>query len=107
MRDEFKIRRDFIVKALNAIEDIKCFKPQGAFYVFPDISSHLGKECPNGKKIATSTDLCMYLLEEYGLAAVPGDAFGEPAGIRLSYATSMEELKEGIKRLKRGVLSLK
>jgi aspartate aminotransferase len=106
MRDEFKKRRNFMVEALNDIEGIKCFNPQGAFYVFPDISSHLGKEKPNSNGISTSTDLCMYLLEEHGLAAVPGDAFGEPDGIRLSYAASMEELKEGIERLEKGISML-
>lgn len=103
MRDQFKKRRDYIVDALSSIEGVKCFKPAGAFYVFPDISGHLEKVTNSGEKIKTSTDLCLYLLEEYGLATVPGDAFGEPNGIRLSYASSMEDLKEGISRLKKGL----
>lgn len=105
MRDAFRKRRDYIVEALQAIDGIRCFKPGGAFYVFPDISAYLNKQAGN-KKIESSTDLCMYLLEEHGLAAVPGDAFGEPDGIRLSYASSMDELKEAIKRLKTGLGSL-
>lgn len=107
MRDDFKKRRDFIVEQLNEIEGVQCFKPEGAFYVFPDISAHLNKKTPHGERLSTSTDLCMYLLEEHGLAAVPGDAFGEPEGIRLSYASSMDDLKEGIKRLQNGLTALK
>lgn len=107
MRDSFEKRRNFIVEALSEIDGLKCFKPSGAFYVFPNIAHYLGESTPNGNTIASSTDLCMYLIEEHGLAAVPGDAFGEPDGIRLSYASSMEELKEAIKRLKTGLNSLK
>lgn len=107
MRDDFKKRRDFVVDQLNAMKGVQCFKPEGAFYVFPDISAHLNKKTPAGDIIATSTDLCMYLLENHGLAAVPGDAFGEPEGIRLSYASSMEQLKEGMNRLQKGLAELK
>lgn len=106
MREQFKKRRDYIIEALSFISGVKCFKPAGAFYVFPDVSQHLGKTTGNGEKIKTTTDLCLYLLEEYGLATVPGDAFGEPNGIRLSYASSMEDLKEGINRLKKGLAGL-
>lgn len=106
MRDSFKKRRDYIVGELSAIEGLKCFKPSGAFYVFPDISHYLGKAAPNGHTVETSTDLCMYLIEEHGLAAVPGDAFGEPNGIRLSYASSMDELEEAVNRLKAGLKQL-
>lgn len=107
MRDDFKKRRDFIVEQLNGMDGVQCFKPEGAFYVFPDISAHLNKKTPQGENLSTSTDLCMYLLEKHGLAAVPGDAFGEPEGIRLSYASSMNELKEGMKRLQNGLAALK
>jgi len=106
MRKDFKKRRDFIVSELTSMEGVKCFNPQGAFYVFPDISAHLDKTTGDGKSISTSTELCMYLLEEHGLAAVPGDAFGEPNGLRLSYASSMDDLKEAMKRLKKGLLEL-
>lgn len=106
MRDAFKERRDYMFRALSEIEGLKCFKPSGAFYVFPDIGLHLGKKTKNGNVIDSSTDLCMYLIEEHGLAAVPGDAFGEPNGIRLSYAASMDELKEAISRLKNGLQQL-
>ncbi len=103
----FRERRDYLVDALNAIDGVKCFLPGGAFYAFPDISAYLDSETPSGDRIRNSTDLCMFLLEERGLAAVPGDAFGEPAGIRLSYAASMEHLKEAVKRLSEGLAALK
>ncbi len=106
MRASFKKRRDFIYDKLSEIEGLKCFKPSGAFYVFPDISHYLGTTTEGGTDIETSTDLCLYLIEEQGLAAVPGDAFGEPNGIRLSYASSMEDLTEAIKRLEKGLQSL-
>ncbi|NGP88656.1 pyridoxal phosphate-dependent aminotransferase [Aliifodinibius halophilus] len=106
MRDSFKKRRDFIVDELADIEGVKCFKPSGAFYVFPDISQYLGSTSAKGNTIDSSTDLCMYLIEEHGLAAVPGDAFGEPNGIRLSYASSMDDLKEAMNRLQKGLKEL-
>lgn len=106
MRDSFKERRDFIFNKLSAIEGLKCFKPSGAFYVFPDISHYLGSTTDGGDVIDTSTDLCLYLIEEYGLAAVPGDAFGEPNGIRLSYASGMDELREAMSRLENGLRTL-
>lgn len=106
MRGAFMQRRDFMVAALNAIDGVRCFNPGGAFYVFPDISTYLGSTAANGTVIETSTDLVMYLLEHFGIAAVPGDAFGEPSGIRLSYANSMEELAEAVNRLKAGLKSL-
>ncbi len=103
----FRVRRDYLVDALHQIEGVNCFTPGGAFYAFPDISAYLNSETPSGDRIANSTDLCMFLLEERGLAAVPGDAFGEPAGIRLSYAASMEHLQEAVKRLREGLAALK
>lgn len=106
MRAAFKERRNFIVDALTSIPGVQCFKPAGAFYVFPDISFCFSKKTPGGESIKTSTDLCLYLLEEHGIAAVPGDAFGEPNGIRISYASSMDELKEGINRLGAGLSAL-
>jgi len=102
MRDAFRDRRDYMVKALNEIQGVDCFTPSGAFYLFPDIRVFLGRSTPDGTEIKTSTDLCLYLLEEHGVAAVPGDAFGEPGGLRISYASSMEQLKEAIERLKKG-----
>jgi len=103
MRQAFSERRNYVVNALNAIEGVECFTPQGAFYVFPDISTYLNRKTKAGKSIASSTDLCLYLLEEFGVAAVPGDAFGEPNGMRISYASALDELKEALKRIKKGL----
>ncbi len=107
MRKAFEERRDYMYKALNEIEGVRCFKPGGAFYAFPDISHYLGSTSPDGKEIKTSSDLCMYLIEHAGLALVPGDAFGEPDGVRLSYSSDLKTLEEGINRLKQGLSSLK
>ena len=106
MKISFKKRRDYIVDALKSIEGVECFTPSGAFYVFPDIHKFLGKKTPEGVTIETSTDLSLYLLEQQGVAVVPGDAFGEPTGIRLSYAASMEDLKEAVQRIKDALSSL-
>lgn len=106
MREEFKKRRDFMVESLNAIKGVSCFTPGGAFYVFPDISSYLGSKKADGSVIETSTDLCLYLLDEFGLAVVPGDAFGEPNGLRMSYAASISDLEEAMSRFKKGLASL-
>jgi aspartate aminotransferase len=103
---EFRKRRDYLVGELRSIPGVKCFMPGGAFYAYPDISHYLGKTAGDGTAITTSTDLCMYLMEKEGLAAVPGDAFGEPDGIRLSYSTSMDQLREAVSRLKEALASL-
>jgi aspartate aminotransferase len=106
MREAFKKRRDYIVKELRSIEGVECFMPSGAFYVFPDVHVFLGKRTPEGEIIKTTTDLSLYLLEMHGVATVPGDAFGEPEGIRISYAVSMEDLEEAMARIKDGLSSL-
>ena len=106
MRAQFKKRRDYLVETLNSFDGVSCFTPGGAFYVFPDISHYIGSKKPDGSKIESSTDLCLYLLDEFGLALVPGDAFGEPNGVRLSYAASMDDLEESMKRFKEGLESL-
>lgn len=106
MKNAFRERRDYIVEALNKIDNVHCFTPSGAFYVFPDISGWLGSKTASGDKIKSATDLCLHLLDRYGVAAVPGDAFGETSGIRLSYASSMEDLKEAIRRIGLGLQSL-
>ena len=106
MRASFKERRNFMVEQLNGIEGVSCFSPGGAFYVFPDISSYLNSTSPLGKPVQSSTDLCLYLLDEAGLALVPGDAFGEPNGLRMSYAAAMDELVEAMNRFKHGLARL-
>ena len=105
MVEAFKERRDYIVKKLNSIPGIKCFNPIGAFYVFPNISNYFSKKF-NGKTIENSYDFTNYLLEKAKVAVVPGIEFGKEGYIRLSYATSLEKIKEGLNRLEEAVLSL-
>ena len=99
MIDEFKIRRDLILGLLNDIEGFKSNTPEGAFYVFPNISYYFGKTL-RGKTINNATDFSLYLLEEALVATVTGDAFGNPDCIRISYAASQEQMIEAIKRIK-------
>lgn len=99
---EFQKRRDYIVKGLNEIPGIKCPTPKGAFYAFFDVSSYYGKEF-NGESINDSTSFCNYLLKEVNVGLVPGIAFGNDKCVRMSYACSMEEIKEGLLRMKNGL----
>jgi aspartate aminotransferase len=105
MVSEFRKRRDVIVAALNDIPGVKCFSPEGAFYAFPNMSAIYGRSY-QGKKISTSAELIDYLLDEANVAAVPGAAFGSDDHIRLSYATSLKNIEEGIKRIKNAVSKL-
>jgi aspartate aminotransferase len=106
MRDAFKRRRDLVVKQLSAITGFKCNNPDGAFYVFPEVSYFFGKQ-HNGKIINNATDFCLYLLEEAAVSMVPGAAFGDDNYLRISYATSEEKLTEAIDRIKKAVEKLK
>ena len=92
MRDIFKKRRDYIVNRLNEMKDVHCDTPGGAFYVFPDFSSLMG----SNKKIQSSNDLSMYLLEQKAVVTVAGKAFGSDGNIRFSYAASDEDLKRAM-----------
>lgn len=102
MIDEFKIRRDLILGLLNEIEGFKTNVPEGAFYVFPNISYFFGKTL-HGKTINNASDFSMYLLEEALVATVDGESFGNPDCIRISYAASQEQIVEAIKRIKEAV----
>jgi aspartate aminotransferase len=99
MRVEFDKRRKTMVKALREIAGVKCVEPLGAFYAFPDLGAFLGKKTPEGKKIETDGQLCEYLIEAARVAVVPGSAFGAPGYVRLSYATSMKNVEEGVRRM--------
>lgn len=103
MVDAFKERREIVLELLNNIPGFECNKPQGAFYVFPDISYYLGKQL-KGKKINSASDLSLYLLEHANVATVSGEAFGAPNCIRMSYAASNEELIEAMRRIKEAVV---
>lgn len=103
MVDAFKERRALILKLMSEIPDIKTNEPEGAFYVFPDISSYFGKTL-RGTKIETATDFSMYLLEHAKVATVTGEAFGDPNCIRISYAASETNIKNAIKQIKEALL---
>ena len=96
---EFAKRRNVVVDRLNAINGVQWLRPQGAFYVFPNIAAFIGKNV-NGKKVTSPCDVADYLLEEAKVAAVPGEDFGSNAHIRLSYATSLENIEEGCRRMR-------
>jgi aspartate aminotransferase len=98
MVDEFKNRRDLILNLLEEIKGIETNVPQGAFYVFPDVSYYFGRTI-NGKKINSASDVAMLLLEEANVATVTGEAFGAPDCIRISYAASQDAIKEAIYRI--------
>lgn len=102
MVDAFKERRTIILDLLSQIKGFKTNEPEGAFYVFPDISYFFGKTL-RGKNINTASDFSMYLLEEARVATVTGEAFGDSNCIRLSYAASEKEIREAIKRIKEAV----
>jgi len=102
MIDEFKVRRDLVLQLLNNVEGFKNNTPEGAFYVFPDISYFFGKTL-HGKTINNATDFSLYLLEEALVATVTGEAFGSPNCIRISYAASQEQIIEAIKRIKKAI----
>lgn len=99
MIDEFKVRRDLVLNLLSDVEGFNSNTPEGAFYVFPDVSYYFGKTL-RGKTINNATDFSLYLLEEALVATVTGDAFGNPNCIRISYAASQEQIIEAIKRIK-------
>ena len=95
MRDEFKQRRDFVIAALKDIDGVQIELPEGAFYAFPDVSSYFGK---NG--IRNSEDMSMHILNNAHVSTVYGSAFGDEHAIRISYAASMDQLQEAMKRIK-------
>lgn len=105
MNKAFRRRRDLIIDLLKSVDNIKTIVPDGAFYVFPEISSYFGKS-DGDRKIENSTDFCMYLLEKAHIATVPGEAFGEPAGFRISYATSDENIVRAVDRMKNALAKL-
>jgi len=105
MVSAFMQRRDYIVDRLNRMDGVSCYKPVGAFYVFPNFSFYYGKSY-QGKRIAHSSDLAGYLLDVGRVAVVPGIEFGAGAFQRLSYATSMEDIREGLNRIEEALKKL-
>jgi len=106
MRTEYKKRRDYLYDQLISIDGITCYKPEGAFFLFPNVSAFFGRK--NEKmKVNNSFDLAMYLLTDGKIAVVPGTGFGAEGYLRISYATSMENIKEASKRFKGTIQHLK
>jgi aspartate aminotransferase len=102
---EFQKRRDYILERLAKIPGIACFKPQGAFYVFPNVSTYFEKSF-EGKTIGSAQGLADYLLDHHQVAVVPGEGFGAPHNIRLSYALSMDDIQKGLDRIESGLAQL-
>jgi aspartate aminotransferase len=105
MLEEFDRRRIFLVNALNDMQGVSCSRPKGAFYAFPNMAAILGKTF-NGRTIVDSADLALYLLEEAKVALVPGSAFGAEGYMRISYATSMENISKGVERIRKAIAAL-
>lgn len=106
-RESFARRRDLVVDALNAIEGIRCRRPEGAFYTFANCAGVLGKTTPQGKQLETDADFCNYLLDHHDVAVVPGSIFGLAPFFRISYATSEAQLKKAMTRIADAVKALR
>jgi aspartate aminotransferase len=102
---EFRKRRDVIVDRLNSIDGITCRKPEGAFYVFPNVAGLIGKS-GRGKKLSSPCDVADYFLEEAQVAGVPGEDFGSQHHIRFSYATGLADIEKGCERIRQAILKL-
>lgn len=102
----FRERRNHVLERLRAIDGVRCPTPEGAFYLYPDMSAFFGAETPDGDTLADSNDLCFYLLEDHHVALVPGAAFNGPNGLRLSYASSMDDLNTALDRIEAGLTAL-
>lgn len=107
MNAEFDKRRRYMVDRLNKMKGLRCLMPVGAFYAFPKVSDLFGKKTENGKTIECSADLAAYLLDEAHVSLVSGDAFGADEYIRLSYATSMDNIIKGLDRMEKAIEKLK
>lgn len=107
MRVQFQKRRDLIIKLANLVPGFETRVPDGAFYIFPVVDSLFGKKSSKGDVINNADDLAMYLLNVAHVACVSGDAFGDPKCIRMSYATSEDQIEEAFKRIKAAVEDLK
>jgi len=106
MLAEFDVRRKFLINELNSIHGISCLTPTGAFYAFPNTSRLYSKSIDN-RKISSSSDLALYLLEKANVALVHGEAFGDDNYIRLSYAIPIDEIKKGVERIREAIGKLK
>ncbi len=106
MKKEFNQRRQYMVDRLNRIPGVRCLEPKGAFYAFPNVSTWYGTRAKNGSVIQNSLDFCDFLLKEALVACVPGIAFGEDACVRLSYATDLKTIQEGLDRIEQWIAEI-
>ena len=102
----FRERRDYALSRIDSWTGCACPKPEGAFYLFVQASQYYGRSAPSGWVISDSRSLCFYLLEEHHVALVPGDAFGDPNGFRISYAASMDDIGTALDRIEAGLAAL-
>mmetsp|Transcript_20022 Transcript_20022/g.46614 ORF Transcript_20022/g.46614 Transcript_20022/m.46614 type:complete len:408 (-) Transcript_20022:152-1375(-) len=103
---ELQAKRDKCLELLLAIPDLVCRTPQGAFYLFPDIAAYFGRKTPKGEVLNDANAICMHLLDEFKVALVPGEAFGAPRCLRISYAATMENIVDGVTKLGQCLQSL-
>ncbi len=103
---QFRARRDAVLQRLVAIDGVSCKRPEGAFYLFPNVEGLYGRTAPDGTQITDSLALCRYLLDDAGVALVPGEAFGDARGVRISYATGMDVLMTAMDRIEAAVAAL-
>jgi aspartate aminotransferase len=106
-RAVFEERRDRLVRGLSAIDGIDCAPPDGAFYAFPSVAGLLGRRTPSGTALASDVDMGAYLLDSAGVAGVDGDSYGMPGHLRLSFATSLEQIDRGCEAIARAVSALR
>jgi len=104
---ELQGKRDKALASVLAIDGVTCPKPGGAFYLLPDVSKYFGRTAPNGETIDDANKLCLHLLSEYKVALVPGDAFGAPNTLRISYAATVANIEDAITKLGTCLASLK
>jgi aspartate aminotransferase len=107
MRAAFEERRNLVARLMSDIPGIRFAEPKAAFYVFFDISSFIGKSTSAGVRIRSAEEICLMLLEDHGIALVPGNAFGKDDAIRLSFAASEKDIEEGVRRIKQGLSEIK
>jgi aspartate aminotransferase len=107
MRHTFEARRDAVHRMLSEIPGVTTFRPQGAFYLFPNVRRFLGRKDAGGKSVRDDVQLAEYLLEGHGVAVVPGSAFGRDGYLRVSFAASDEALRNGVQKLREGLLALR
>ncbi len=105
MAAEFERRRDVMHERLVGIPGVTCFRPEGAFYMFPNVSALLGNSA-TGDPLDTSQAIAMHLLEAASVAVVPGEGFGAPGYIRISYAAPLDQIEEGMSRVEQALAAL-